>query len=90
MIVGGEVDCVLSPPPSTSPPRLSPSQFVELKTNLVIQSERDEIKFEKFKLLKFYMQSFLLGVENIFVGFRTREGTLKTVQRFKTLELPRL
>jgi len=42
------------------------------------------------KLLKFYFQSFLLGVPEIIVGFRTREGVLSTLQYFKTVEIPRL
>lgn len=53
MILGGEVDCITEPKDSTQP--LSPSQFVELKTNMTIESSKDEFRFEKFKLLKFYM-----------------------------------
>jgi RAT1-interacting protein len=42
------------------------------------------------KLLKFYFQSFLLGVPEIIVGFRNPRGILQTTQSFKTLELPRM
>jgi RAT1-interacting protein len=41
------------------------------------------------KLLKHYIQSYLLGVPEIIVGFRTPAGVLSTVQRFKTVEIPR-
>jgi RAT1-interacting protein len=42
------------------------------------------------KLLKFYFQSFLLGVPEIMVGFRDFKGRLQTLQPFKTLEIPRM
>ena len=42
------------------------------------------------KLLKFYFQSFLLGVPEILVGFRSPRGVLQHTQTFRTLELPRL
>lgn len=43
-IVGGEVDCVR---PGAEKDRIVTSDFVELKTNLVIQSQRDEVNFER-------------------------------------------
>ena len=44
-LVGGEVDCVR---PGADPRHLvATSDFVELKTNLVIQSQRDEVNFER-------------------------------------------
>ncbi|KAK7033270.1 RAI1 domain-containing protein [Favolaschia claudopus] len=55
LVIGGEVDCVRGTYTSKT------DTFVELKTSLVIRGAQDEMRFEK-KLLKFYMQSFLLGV----------------------------
>ncbi|KAK4335761.1 Decapping nuclease, partial [Rhodotorula toruloides] len=86
-IVGGEVDCVR---PGADKERIETRDFVELKTNLVIQSQRDEVNFERHKLLKHYVQSFLLGVPTITVGFRTRAGLLSGLQSFNTLDIPRL
>ncbi|EGN99498.1 hypothetical protein SERLA73DRAFT_90841 [Serpula lacrymans var. lacrymans S7.3] len=83
IIIGGEVDCVREKYTGR------PDTFVELKTSLSIRGPHDEAKFEK-KLLKFYFQSFLLGVPEIIVGFRTPSGYITTTQTFKTLELPRL
>ncbi|KAK7682652.1 hypothetical protein QCA50_014452 [Cerrena zonata] len=83
IIIGGEVDCVRGKFTSKT------DNFVELKTSLTIRGPLDEARFEK-KLLKFYFQSFLLGVPEIVVGFRTPKGQLSTVQTFKTMELPRL
>ncbi|KAL8276920.1 hypothetical protein RQP46_010648 [Phenoliferia psychrophenolica] len=86
-ILGGEVDCVL---PTASMANVTTADFVELKTNIVINSPRDEMMFERQKLLKHYVQSFLLGVPRVIVGFRTRQGQLTALQPFKTLEIPRL
>ncbi|KAJ7227329.1 RAI1-domain-containing protein [Mycena pura] len=83
LVIGGEVDCVRGKYTGKT------DTFVELKTSMSIRGEQDEVRFEK-KLLKFYMQSFLLGVPEIVVGFRTPAGEVKTTQTFKTVEIPRL
>ncbi|KAI0706931.1 RAI1-domain-containing protein [Cerioporus squamosus] len=83
LVVGGEVDCVRGDYKGRT------DALVELKTSMSIRGPEDEARFEK-KLLKFYMQSFLLGVPEIVVGFRTPAGRLTTTQVFKTIEIPRL
>ncbi|KAF5391641.1 hypothetical protein D9757_002519 [Collybiopsis confluens] len=82
-IIGGEVDCVQNQYKGTT------DTFVELKTSMSIRGAADEVRFEK-KLLKFYFQSFLLGVPTIVVGFRTPSGELKTTQSLQTIQLPRM
>ncbi|KAI0829255.1 RAI1-domain-containing protein [Trametes gibbosa] len=81
LVIGGEVDCV------RNQFRGKTDAFVELKTSMSIRNAGDEARFEK-KMLKFYIQSFLLG--EIVVGFRTPQGRLTTTQSFKTVQLPRL
>jgi RAT1-interacting protein len=61
--------------------------WVELKTSAEIQSEQGAIKFER-KLLKFWAQSFLLGVPKIIVGFRTKDGILQEIQQLETKNIP--
>ncbi|KAF1947018.1 RAI1-domain-containing protein [Clathrospora elynae] len=89
LILGGEVDGLLAPKP-TDPD--APVQWVELKTSEELppshqQQQRDILKFER-KLLKFWAQSFLLGVPKITVGFRSKAGILKGLQTFNTHEIP--
>lgn len=62
--------------------------YVELKTTKLHKSDRDTNSFERFKLLKFWAQSFLLGVPSIIVGFRDDEGFLRHEETFKTLKIP--
>ncbi|GJE89921.1 RAI1 domain-containing protein [Phanerochaete sordida] len=83
LVIGGEVDCV------RERFKGSTDTLVELKTSMTIRGPQDEAKFEK-KLLKFYFQSFLLGVPEIVVGFRTPQGQISTTQSFKTIQIPRM
>jgi RAT1-interacting protein len=64
-----------------------PINWVELKTSQEIQSDADALKFER-KLCKFWIQSFLLGVPKIIVGFRSRDGILQRVEELKTQRIP--
>lgn len=45
------------------------------------------LKYER-KLQKFWIQSFLLGVPRIIVGFRTRDGILSHIEELKTSQIP--
>jgi len=62
---------------------------VELKTSAEIRSDSDVVKFER-KLHKFWIQSFLLGVPKVIVGFRSNdaEGRLLRIQEFETTKIP--
>lgn len=89
LVLGGEVDGLLAPKPTDQE---QPIQWVELKTSEELppphlQQHRDILKFER-KLLKFWAQSFLLGVPKITVGFRSKSGILRGLQTFNTHEIP--
>ena len=64
--------------------------YIELKTSKLIRSERDSSVFERHKLLKFWLQSFLAGVPRIVVGFRDDAGAVHKLQTLQTLEIPRI
>ena len=64
-----------------------PINWVELKTSAVVENERDALKFER-KLLKFWIQSFLLGVPKIIVGFRSKTGILQSIEELETRTIP--
>lgn len=44
----------------------------------------------RYKLLKFWAQSFLVGVPKVTVGFRDDDGQIVKVEDFATLNIPRL
>lgn len=61
---------------------------MELKTNKIIENEKQESIFHK-KMLKHWAQSWLLGVPTIEVGFRDDAGVLKAQRSFDTFTIPR-
>jgi len=86
LIIAGEVDAVLGEKPD-NPETAVP--WVELKTAQELQHGRrgDTVKFER-KMLRYWAQSFLLGVPTIAVGFRTQDGRLTRIEEFQTQRLP--
>ena len=84
MIIGGEVDAVWDIKPNDAS---QPINWVELKTSAELTNDREKTKFER-KLLKFWAQSFLLGVPKIIVGFRSADGILRRLQEFDTQTIP--
>jgi RAT1-interacting protein len=62
---------------------------VELKTSAEIRGPQDRDYFHR-KLMKFWIQSFLLGVPKIIVGFRTRDGILSSVDEIETQSIPQI
>lgn len=64
-----------------------PVNWVELKTSADIRNDRDLITLER-KLMKFWIQSFLLGVPKIIVGFRSPDGFLKRIEEMDTSSIP--
>ncbi|KAK2734026.1 decapping endonuclease targeting mRNA [Myotisia sp. PD_48] len=84
MLLGGEVDALWDCKPDLKD---DPINWVELKTSAVIRNSSDAITFER-KLLKFWAQSFLLGVPKIIVGRRTQDGLLVDLEEYKTDDIP--
>ncbi|CAO3621899.1 unnamed protein product [Cunninghamella blakesleeana] len=85
LIMGAEVDCTKDEKLKNDPLK----NYIELKTSRVLENPKQIRTFERFKLLKFWAQSFLVGVPKIIVGFRDDDGHIKKTQEFKTLEIPR-
>lgn len=53
------------------------------------RDEQDQLKLQ-VKLLRIYMQSFLLGVQTIVMGFRDYKGALLSHEKYRTMDLPRM
>ncbi|EJU05097.1 RAI1-domain-containing protein [Dacryopinax primogenitus] len=85
LVLGGEVDCVRGAYKGKN------GNYVELKTSGAIKNVKDERNFER-KALKYWAQSYLLGIPQVVVGFRSSRSPyiLETVQTFQTFHLPRL
>ncbi|WFD30352.1 decapping endonuclease targeting mRNA [Malassezia sp. CBS 17886] len=83
ILMGGEVDCV-----ETDSGRPT-ERVVELKTNRELRTAEDEKRLN-IKMLKIYMQSFLLGVPVVVMGFRNNKGILSASKTYHTRDLPRM
>ncbi|KAE8351182.1 RAI1-domain-containing protein [Aspergillus coremiiformis] len=84
LVIGGEVDAVWDCKPDRKD---DPIYWVELKTSAEIKNDRDMLKYER-KLLKFWAQSFLLGVPKIIVGFRDQCGIVHRLEELETASIP--
>lgn len=78
LVFGGEVDCL----------DVTTGQYVELKTSRRIETDRQNVNFKRFKLLKWWLQSFLIGINRIVCGFRDDGGFVEKIQEFIVKELP--
>jgi RAT1-interacting protein len=65
----------------------SPINWVELKTSAEIRNAGGMENFKR-KLMKYWIQSFLLGVPRIVVGFRTQDGILVEAREMETHRIP--
>ncbi|KZT50616.1 RAI1-domain-containing protein [Calocera cornea HHB12733] len=86
LVLGGEVDCVRGRYTGKND-----GNYVELKTSAVVRSDRDGKNFER-SALKYWAQSYLLGIPEVVVGFRSPQEPyhLEATQTFETFQLPRL
>lgn len=79
IIMGAEMDCC----DSTDDGRRF---YIELKTSRELDYRTEE-RFEREKLLKFWIQSFLAGVPYIVVGFRDDNGRLVRTERLRIKDI---
>ncbi|XP_046351572.2 decapping and exoribonuclease protein-like [Haliotis rufescens] len=81
LVFGGEVDCV-------DPTLSSKNKYVELKTSREMDNPRQRENFHRYKLIKWWAQSFLVGIEKIICGFRDDDGIVHRLEEFPTLKIP--
>lgn len=86
LLFSGEVDCRDKDP--KAPP--APACYVELKTSAEICTPKQRSNFHRFKLLKWWAQSFLPGVPRVVAGFRDHEGVVVSVETFHISKISQL
>eukprot|EP00088_Acartia_fossae_P039445 TRINITY_DN4105_c0_g1_i10.p1 TRINITY_DN4105_c0_g1~~TRINITY_DN4105_c0_g1_i10.p1 ORF type:complete len:368 (-),score=54.94 TRINITY_DN4105_c0_g1_i10:1003-2106(-) len=72
-----------------APSELKPSHFVELKTSRQIEHPGQDRTLRKFKTLKWWTQCFLVGTENVLVGWRDDDGIVHSGTKFPVKSLPK-
>ncbi|KAM9783606.1 decapping and exoribonuclease protein-like [Syngnathus typhle] len=86
LLFSGEVDCRDKDPNALAPPAC----YLELKTSGQMHTDKQRSKFHRFKLLKWWAQSILLGVPRIVAGFKNDDGVIVSVRTYHTAEIPNL
>lgn len=85
LVYGGEMDAAV-----TVPGPGEQHQYVEFKTNVEIESQKQDFSFKRYKLIKWWAQSFLVGIQKIVAGFRDKDGIVHRLQTFNTGDLPHI
>uniref|UniRef100_A0A915PM15 Decapping nuclease n=1 Tax=Setaria digitata TaxID=48799 RepID=A0A915PM15_9BILA len=87
LLYSGETDCIDAGSPSNDAMSilLTEDEYVELKT----QHKELTNGFWRQKAMKWWVQSFLIGIQNMVVGFRDNNGIVTRVERLKVQQLPR-
>ncbi|KPJ13616.1 Protein Dom3Z [Papilio machaon] len=80
--INGEKDVIIN--------YLSKQEFIELKTNRHIEFPHQERNFRFFKTKRWWLQSFLAGVNTILCGFRNDEGIVEELKVFEVNDLPKM
>uniref|UniRef100_A0A665USG9 Decapping nuclease n=2 Tax=Echeneis naucrates TaxID=173247 RepID=A0A665USG9_ECHNA len=86
LLFSGEVDCRDKDPNAPAPPGC----YVELKTSAEICTPKQRSNLHRFKLLKWWAQSFLPGVPRVIAGFRDHDGVVVSVETFHISKISHL
>ncbi|XP_041830847.1 decapping and exoribonuclease protein [Melanotaenia boesemani] len=86
LLFSGEVDG-RDKDPNAPPP---PACYVELKTSVEICTPKQRSNFHRFKLLKWWAQSFLPGVPRVVAGFKDHDGVVVSVETFPVSKMSQL
>ena len=89
LLYGAEMDGICSKDVVNEPVDWKTLKFIELKTNRVITNARQDENYRK-KLLKWWCQSFLVGIEEVICGTRTDQGKVFKVESIKVSDMPKM
>ncbi|CAH0405945.1 unnamed protein product [Chilo suppressalis] len=100
LLYGAQIDGLIAtdgtvlPPPNTTDFQtnlnyLKQHTYVELKTNRIIQSKRQEQTFKKYKLLRCWCQCYLANLRGLLVGYRDDHGIVTSLNYYNTEDIPK-
>ncbi|XP_063993581.1 decapping and exoribonuclease protein-like isoform X2 [Diachasmimorpha longicaudata] len=89
LLYGAEMDGVCSNEKLEEPLPLEGLKFIELKTSRIIENDRQLMSWKKYKLLRWWCQSFLVGIQNIMCGFRDDAGVVRELQNYNISDFAR-
>ncbi|XP_013412715.1 decapping and exoribonuclease protein isoform X1 [Lingula anatina] len=64
--------------------------YVEFKTSREIYQPNQDRNLKRFKLIKWWAQSFLPAVPKVICGFRDDDGVVRRLKTYRTLDMPNI
>lgn len=64
------------------------SSFVEIKTTREMNHVNQQRNFAKFKLIKWWAQSYLVGINHIICGYKNEDHLVTQIERMNVDEIP--
>lgn len=65
-------------------------EFVELKVKRRETNERQKNNFYRFKLIKWWCQSFLVGISKVYFGLRDDRGIVDEIDKMNVNDMPKM
>lgn len=65
-------------------------EFVELKVKRRETNERQKSNFYRFKLIKWWCQSFLVGIQRVYFGLRDDRGIVDEIDQMNVTDMPNM
>ncbi|XP_070394410.1 decapping and exoribonuclease protein-like [Dermacentor albipictus] len=82
IIIGGEVDAIDPSVLTDSSQQRSMAKYVELKTTALVRNERQLWNMRRYKLWKWWSQSYIMGTKRVVCGCRDKEGFVRSLMQF--------
>lgn len=86
LMYAAEVDCLDEGQLDTS----SMENFVEIKTTRTIHHPNQQRNFQRFKLIKWWAQSYLIGIPKIICGYKDNRHLIDDIEQMNVHRIPAL
>ncbi|XP_074095046.1 LOW QUALITY PROTEIN: decapping and exoribonuclease protein-like [Cotesia typhae] len=90
LLYAAEMDGVYSDKLLSDPLPIENLRFIELKTSRLVDNERQFSNLKKFKFIRWWSQSFLVGIDTILCGFRDDKGVVRRLENYRVADLPKI
>jgi len=87
LLYGAEVDCIDHTMAEEYKP---PANFIEIKTQSELRDKNRKSNFRKYKLSKWWAQSYLAGIPRVMTAFRDDRGFVNLLEVIETQAMPRV
>lgn len=87
IVYGAEMDCVEKDVPLD---KLKLSNFIEIKTTRTLHNQRQYDNMCKYKLQKWWAQSYLIGISKLICGYRDDDMIVRSLEKYNVNDFPQM